>query len=324
LLQPGTPLPQSLQPISLASAALVLGLAEIKQDSIIDLAWTTDASMLAAAAADKIHLYTVQTRQELRTLTAEKGLTAISFSPDGRFLASAQASGSEDQGYLGSISLWRGPDWQPMGIFLEDIYPIAAVEFSPANNFAAIFVSRDERENKIVTWDTTSWEIARIIRAGLVLDLAFSPDGKLLATTPDRYAVRIWQMKDGRRIHNLNTSFGGAVNSLAFSPDSKTLATGHYDGSIRLWDVGKGSLIAEFEADGVVESLAFSPDGTLLASGESYFDNKVRLWDVSSGQILRTLEGHPRGVNALAFSPDGRLLATASYDGTLRLWGAVP
>lgn len=324
LLKPGSPLPQSLQPISLANASIVFGLAEIKEDAATDIAWTADGTVLAVAATDQIHLYAVRTREKLRSLSTKKGITAITFSPDGRFLASGQVSGSEDQGYLGSISLWRGPDWQPMGIFLEDIYPIASVRFSPGDIFAAAFVSRDEAENKVISWNTASWEIIRIFRAGLVLDLAFSPNGELLATTPDRYAVKIWQMKDGKRLHNLNTSFGGAVNSLAFSPDGKTLATGHYDGLIRLWDVGKGEPVAEFKAAGVVECLAFSPDGSILASGESYFDNKVRLWDVASGQVLRTLEGHPRGVNDLAFSPDGLLLASVSYDGTVRLWGVAP
>ncbi len=324
LLEPGTPLPQALQPISLASAALTSALAKIQEDAAIDLAWNAHGGLLAIATADQIHLYTIQTRERAHSLKAEKGITAISFSPDGRFLAASNASITEDQGYLGSISLWRGPDWQPMGVFLGDIYPIASVKFSPGNVFAAAFISRNEADNKVIIWSTFTWEITRILRPGLVLDLAFSPNGELLATTPDRYAVKIWQMKDGKRLHNLHASFSGAVNSLAFSPDGKTLATGHYDGLIRLWDVAKGGLIAEFKAEGVVECLAFSPDGSVLASGESYFDNKVRLWDIASGQVLRTLEGHPRGVNSLAFSADGRLLASASYDGTILLWGVTP
>jgi len=157
-----------------------------------------------------------------------------------------------------------------------------------------------------------------------VLDIAFSPDARLVAATPDRYAVRIWQLRDAKLLHRLFTSFSGSVNSLAFSPNGATLATGHYDGIIQIWDVSKGQVIQKFPAEGVVESLAFSPDGTILASGQSYTDNAVLLWEAGTGQLLRTLEGHEHAVDILAFSPDGSMLASGSYDGSLRLWGVRP
>lgn len=61
-----------------------------------------------------------------------------------------------------------------------------------------------------------------------------------------------------------------------------------------------------------------------MASGSSYQDFAIRLWDVESGALLRILDGHTHGVDALEFSPNGQMLASATYDGTLRLWGIRP
>ncbi len=78
------------------------------------------------------------------------------------------------------------------------------------------------------------------------------------------------------------------------------------------------------QASGVVESLAFDQNGQILASGSSYQAALIEIWSVTSGEKLRELEGHLRGVNFLAFSTSNQLLASASYDGTIRLWGIRP
>jgi WD40 repeat protein len=156
------------------------------------------------------------------------------------------------------------------------------------------------------------------------LNIAFSPDGEYFAASPDRYALKIWSLRNGKLMQTIRTSFTGAVNSLAFAPNGLSIATGHYDGEIRVWNTLTGELILSLQTPGVVESLAFSSDGTVLASGHSYDDRAVRLWDIQVGHLQRELTGHSSGVEKLAFSPDGSLLATGSYDGTVVIWGVRP
>jgi WD40 repeat protein len=308
-------------PLTFGSAQMVELISTFDEETISALAWAPDGVTLAAGVLDGIALYDASEFTRLRQLEAS-GVVSLAFSSDGRYLAAGSRLGSESEGYYGSLSLWRGPAWEPLGVIWNSDHPVNSLAFSRSGRLlGAAFVSSVEAENSIEIWNTYSWEITKTLQTGSALEIAFSPDGKLLATAPDRYAVKVWQIRDRRRLLNLASSFTGAVNCLAFSPNGATLATGHYDGAIRIWDVSKGALLATMNAPGVIESLAFSPDGALLATGESYTGGAVRLWETTTGQLLRTLEGHTHGVDSLAFSPSGLLLASGSYDGELRLWG---
>lgn len=327
MLQAGTPLPEFLQPISFDNANQVYALAEWQQGTVTDLDWSSDGLMLAVGGADEVNLYDVRTRTRQTTLQMDSGLVSIDLSPNGRYLATGNNTGSEQKGYTGNVSFWRLSDDEKLFNFFLDRRGVSDLAFSPNNRtFVAAVTSKEYLDNNFIFWNTNTWEITRTMRTGGVLDMAFSPDGRFIASTPDRFAIRLWDVRYVQYLYEIPTSFTGAVNTLAFSPDGRILATGHYDGVIRLWNVAKGELLKEFrtETEGVIESLAFSPDGALLASGEGYRGSTIRLWDLVSGLSLKELTGHTHAVDNLAFSPDGRLLASGSYDGTLRLWGVAP
>lgn len=149
--------------------------------------------------------------------------------------------------------------------------------------------------------------------AGELYTVAFSPDGKLLATGG---RLRLWDVASRAIIATLS---GHVVNQAVFSPDGAILATAGQDGTARLWDVAARSHRATLTGhDHAVEGAAFSPDGRVLATAGS--DATVRLWDVAARAGTATLKGHTHYVRSVAFSPDGRTLATASVDGTTRLW----
>lgn len=325
-VQPATALPESFELISVENAGRVSGLAEWVETTVTDLAWTPDGLILAVANDTEIVLYDPQTRQVVRTLYPRtKGIVDIAFSSRGTWLVAGSRWGSDQTGYISSLELWLGPNWKPLGVLYDAGRALSSFDFSPNGNiFAAAFTSSVESQNSVEFWSTLTWAITGTLQTGPALDVAFSPQGDLLAVTPDRYAIRIWDGTQKEWIHRLATSFTGAVTRIAFSPNGEMLASGHYDGAIRMWDVQTGSLLLTMNTDEVIECLGFSPDGNLLATGGSYQNSLVRIWDSHSGTLLRTLEGHNKGVGYLLFAPGGQYLVTGSYDGTLRLWGIRP
>lgn len=152
----------------------------------------------------------------------------------------------------------------------------------------------------------------------LPLAVAFSADGKLLATGDANGEVRIWRVSDGK---NLVTCLGHSnwVWSIAFSPDGQTLASGSSDHTVKLWDVETGQCRQTLTGHShQVWSISFSPDGQLLASGSE--DQTIKLWNLATGQCFSSLEGHTSWVRSIAFSPDGQTLASGSDDYTVKLW----
>jgi WD40 repeat protein len=151
-----------------------------------------------------------------------------------------------------------------------------------------------------------------------VFGVAFSPDGRLLATASNDKTARLWDPATGEHRRTL-TGHDDKVYGVAFSPDGRLLATASRDGTAWLWDPATGRRRRTLTGhDGPVTGVAFSPDGRLLATASN--DMTVRLWDPATGRRRRTLAGHDFPVLHVAFSPDGRLLATVSYDKTAWLW----
>ena len=153
---------------------------------------------------------------------------------------------------------------------------------------------------------------------GSVRSVAYSADGRRLASASDDGRIRLWDLASGEEVARL-AGHQGRVTTVAFSPDSTRLASGSDDKSVRLWDVASGEEVGRFRGfGGSVLSLAFSADGQFLAAGS--YDKKILVWQFASGSEIARLEGHEGSVVSVALSPDGARLASSSPDKTLRLW----
>ncbi|OBT42047.1 hypothetical protein VE00_07428 [Pseudogymnoascus sp. WSF 3629] len=157
--------------------------------------------------------------------------------------------------------------------------------------------------------------------SGPVNSVAFSPDGKQVASGSDDNTVRLRNAATGAELQTLK-GHSRWVWSVAFSPDSKQVASGSSDNTVRLWNAATGAALQTLKGhSGWVKSVAFSLDGKQVASGSG--DNTVRLWNAATGAELQTIEGHSGWVKSVAFSPDGKQVASGSGDNTVRLWNAA-
>ncbi|PWI64386.1 hypothetical protein PCL_10524 [Purpureocillium lilacinum] len=155
----------------------------------------------------------------------------------------------------------------------------------------------------------------------LVTSVAFSTDGKLLASASFDRTVKVWDAATGDIVRTLE-AHSYHVRSVAFSPDGKLLASASDDRTLKVWDAATGEVQQTLEGHRKsVKSVAFSPDGKLLASASS--DGIVKVWNAATGDIVRTLQAQSYHVRSVAFSPDGKLLASASYGGTVEVWDAA-
>jgi WD40 repeat protein len=154
-----------------------------------------------------------------------------------------------------------------------------------------------------------------------VRTVAFSPDGKLLATGCQGDAtIRIWDLTTGKEAHSWKGPEGGTF-FLTFAPDGRSLAGGGKDGMVYLWDPATGKELAQLKGhEKEVQCAAFTPDSKRLASGG--VDNTVRIWDLGAAKELSQFT-EPNAINALAYSPDGRLLAVAGWFKEVRLYDAA-
>ena len=262
-----------------------------------------------------IKLWDARTGAELHTLSSHaKPVTSVSFSPDGKWLA----SGSEDS----TIKLWDSRNGAELRTLSGHESVVQSLSFSPDGHR----IASASFDGTIKLWDTHSgMELGTLTgHTQAVTSVSFSPDGQRLASSAGTdlsqpFELKLWHAPSGKEIR----TFSGhtqPVSSLSFSPDGQQLASASADSTIKLWDVRSGDHSRTLSRHtGLVGSVVFSPDAQLLAVSSG---RTVILLNVHNGTEPQTLIGHTDDVTDFCFSPDGQWIASSSADGTIKLWDA--
>ncbi|MFN0055579.1 MAG: protein kinase domain-containing protein [Planctomycetales bacterium] len=264
----------------------------------------------------------------------DQGTLKLAYSDDGSRLASGGRKGDVKIWDLAAgkeLRAYRGHDGQIVALALspDGLRGVSAHEPPEVTQqrigqapFNAIPVA-------VKVWDATTGQEQRTLEGhpGGVYQLAFSPDGRLVATA-GHPVVKIWNVETGTPIRDLEASdlVGGAGDKLTFTPDGRFLATAG-SGTVQVWDVATGRAVVNFRGHGSgrIDGLAFSADTRRLATAS---EREVKLWDVASGQEILTLPlaepGTPESapVAALSWSADGQRLHAALRDGSFLAWSA--
>jgi WD40 repeat protein/energy-coupling factor transporter ATP-binding protein EcfA2 len=310
----------------------------------------------AAAEAEDALYRALQASQLQMTLSGHTDwLSDVTFSPDGRYLATAS--------YDNRVKLWDAQTGQELRTFDDHSRVVNGLAFSPDSRLLAsggsdgfiivrdletgdrmaVINGNDGPVNSVAfgpdgirlaaananatvrVWDTRARRGIFNLRGhdAPVQDVAFNASGNQLASAGEDGRIIIWNMENGSPVYSVNPSPDDpiAANAVAFNPEGNRVIAAYNDGVARVWAFANDGLIFNLIGHASqVFDVAFSPDGQLMATASG--DGKAKVWDAATGLNLYTLSGHNGTVSAVIFSPDGSQLATASQDTTARIWNS--
>ena len=282
------------------------------------LAFSPDGKLLLTSSEDgMLIIWDVATGELLRDLP-DFTVYKVIFSPDGRRVAAATFNG---------LQVWMYAPDLAEPITLEESQAILTISdgssgiFSPDGKWLASLSLSTASGNAVKVWDaTTGQELLTLVgHTDWLAGLAFSPDGKRLASTSLDGTVRIWSLTPGQETVAVMAPPAAYGNRVVYSPNGQEFATNGGDGTATIWNARTGDPRLTLTGHNVgVLNVAFSADGARFATGS--LDATAIVWDTAIGEKLLTLSGHEVGVRDISFSPDGSKIATGGFDNTARIW----
>ena len=313
------------------------------------LVFSPDGKILASMGNDRTtRLWDTESGQQLVVLSGEgSSHSSIAFSPDGTTIVTGNRNGT--------IQLWDVATGDHLVTLTGHTDSVEALAFSPdgktlasASEDSSIQVPNPQnntpqesyRQNiSIRLWDVATGEHLSSLKGHKqpVKVLAFSPDGKALASAGMGGTVRLWNPDTGKQVRSL-VQFGLVdanqelptatrravwIDTLAFSPDGSTLASGDHHGTVQLWSVSDGRLLSSTKAytyTRPIRALAFSMDKPIFMSVNE--KGTLHSWNATTGVQISTftLNGHDYWGLALGFSADGTILASVGWARTVQFW----
>jgi WD40 repeat protein len=250
----------------------------------------------------------------------EEGVYDVTFAPDGRRIVSAGADGT--------IKLWDAADGKEMMTLRGHEATVLSAKFSPDGKRIASM----SKDGKIKIWDAQSGTEQITLKGSAGLHsllpppwmwgpIAFSPDGKKIASGSPNNAIKVWDADSGTGLMTLS-GHEKWLTGLTFTPDGKRIASSSKDKTLRVWDASTGQQLMVLKGhERGVGGVAISPDGKRIVSVSG--DETAKVWDMATGDELMTLHGHEKAIGSVAFSNDGARIATGGAAGKIKVWDAA-
>jgi WD40 repeat protein len=278
-----------LHQVNFQNADLTKSLFSETLGGVFRIAFSPDGNCLALGDSNgEISLRSVTDGELLLSWRGHEGvMCGMAFSPNGQLLATASRH---------IVKLWQIGD------------SIAAVISHSVDSLNPQFPERASQHLKALT-DHTGW----------IRQLAFSPDGSLLATVGNEdQTLRIWEIETGNCRHIL-TGHQGSVLSCAFHPSQPVIVSGSGDQTLKFWDTTTGDCLQTWTGQNHhIWSIAFNPDGQILATGDG--GGTIKLWHLGTGKCYGALTGHIGLIYSLSMSLNGQMMASSASDATVRVW----
>jgi WD40 repeat protein/tRNA A-37 threonylcarbamoyl transferase component Bud32 len=288
------------------------------ENRVNTVAFSLDGELLASAGSGgTVKVRNARTGEVVRTRIANtESIYSVAFHPGGKHLA---FTGVDRQ-----ARVWDLTTGQEIFTCNSDadnnIGTAYGVAFSPDGRQLAVGSG-----GAVQVWDWRNCQLLLTLpgHAQRPISVAFSRDGRRLASGNWSGEIMIWDAETGERLRTLS-GHHQPVSALTFSPDGRRLVSACFDQRLIVWEVTTGHLLRAIPQahEGLVLGVAFSPDGRRLASSGQ--DKMVRIWEAATGREVLEFRGHTDLSGCVAYSPDGLRLASASRDATIRLWDATP
>ena len=278
-------------------------------ESVKAVAFSPDGKQLVTGSADKtIRVFDVR-HGTLQASTPQTGVVdAVAFSPNGKTIGSLSEDGSARV-----FDAATGVELLRLVLPGQRLEGPHAIIFSSDGKWVIAYASGAAR--RFATSDER--QLAHITQDGSVDNLAYSADGKWIATGSYDGSARVFEAGSGKEVTRVLYDQDRPVNDVAFSADGSLVATAGSDTTARVLESYTGAEVARLEHPAAVAQVTFSADAKWLATGSN--DQKARVFEIATGKEIVVLP-HDGAVKSVVFSPNGKLLASGSNDGKTRVF----